>query len=229
MLGAEHEDVWLYAEALQVVDRMLCGLSLQLACSGDVWHVCEVEANGVSWHVPSQLSDGLKERQTLDVADGAAYFCDDEVIFACVAQSAHVFLYLVGDVRDDLDGASEIASATLTLHDVLVDASCGDVVGACGLYACEALVVAKVKVSLLSVDGDVALAMLIGIECAWVYVDIRVVFLNGDVVATRLQQFAEGGRDDAFAKGADHSACDKNVLCSHDVLVYIYDYYVICA
>ncbi len=41
--------------------------------------------------------------------------------------------------------------------------------------------------------------MFVGVECTWVDVDVGVELLNGDLVATSLQQLANTGGDDAFA------------------------------
>ena len=190
VFGSEDKDVWLDAKRLQVVDGVLCRFCLQFTCSSYEGHVGEVYAHSILLQFPSQLAYGFEEGKALDVSDGTSYLCDDEVVLPCVAESLHVALYLIGDVRDDLYGASEVTATALSLHDILVDASCGDVVGTCGLYACEALIVSEVEVCFLSVDGDVALSVFVGIECAWVNVDVGVVLLDGDAVAACLQEFA---------------------------------------
>ena len=162
---------------------MLRRLGLQFASGSDKGDIGEVDADSILLQFPSELAYGLKEWQALYVADGTTDFSDDEVILARVAQCPHVAFDFVGDMRDDLDGAAEVSATAFTLHDVLVDAASGDVVGACGLDASEAFVVSEVKVSLLSVYGDIALTMLIRIECAGVDVDIWVILLDGDAVA----------------------------------------------
>ena len=37
-------------------------------------------------------------------------------------------------------------------------------------------------------------------------------FLNGNLVASCLQQFADGGRDDSFAQRTDHTTCHKDIF-----------------
>jgi hypothetical protein len=49
--------------------------------------------------------------KAFDVADGAADFYDDDVI--CVAYGLDRLFYLVGDVRDHLDGVSEVIAPPL--------------------------------------------------------------------------------------------------------------------
>ena len=75
---------------------------------------------------------------------------------------------------------------TLTIDDSLVDATCRNRIITGGMNACKTLIVAQVEVSLHTIDGHVALAVLIGVQRSWVDVDIGVEFLNGDLKATRL-------------------------------------------
>ncbi len=87
-------------------------------------------------------------------------------------------------MRDNLNRFPQIIATAFLVDNRLVDSSGGDVVGLCGLYACETFVVPEVKVSLMSVDCDVALAMLIRVEGARVDVDVWVKFLDSHSVAS---------------------------------------------
>jgi len=84
---------------------MLGGLGLQLAGGGDVGHQREVhEHRLVGAALDPQLADRLEERQRLDVADGAADLDDADV--EARGGGVDAVLDLVGDVRDDLHGAT---------------------------------------------------------------------------------------------------------------------------
>ena len=72
---------------------------------------------------------------------------------------------------------------------------------ASGLDVCKALVMTKVEVRFHTVCRHVALAVFVGIECTWVDVDVGVELLNGDLVATSLQQLADTRGDDSFPEG----------------------------
>ena len=156
-------------------------------------------AHGVATQFPFELSDGFKEGRAFDVADGAADFGDDEVVLARFAEVLHALLNFVGDVGHDLNGFAEVVAAALLVDDGLVDAARGHAVFAGGLYAREAFVVAEVEVGLHTVDGDIALAVLVWIECSRIDVDVRVKLLDGDVVASCLQELTDRRRDDAFS------------------------------
>ena len=75
---------------------------------------------------------------------------------------------------------------------------------------------AEVEVGLHAIDGDVALAVFVGVEGAGVDVDVGVKLLDGDFEATCLEQFADAGGDDAFAERGNDTACDEDVFGSHD-------------
>ena len=45
---------------------------------------------------------------------------------------------------------------------------------------------AEVEVGLVPIDGDEALAVFVGVECPWVYVDIWVELLDGHPITARL-------------------------------------------
>ena len=53
----------------------------------------------------------------LDIADGAADLDDEHVRFVRVSDGANRHFYLVGDVRDHLDGLAEIIPAAFFLND----------------------------------------------------------------------------------------------------------------
>ena len=186
LLSAEHEDVGLDTDALQFLDGVLCRLCLQLAGSLEVGHISKVYADSALAEFPFQLTDCLHERCTLDVTDGTTDLRDDEVIVVLLPEELDIALDLVGDMWHHLDGLAQIVTATLLVDDALIDASCCQGVGFGSLNACESLIVSKVEVSLHAVNGYIAFTVLIGIERSWVDVDVRVKFLDGDVVASCL-------------------------------------------
>ena len=79
----------------------------------------------------------------------------------------------------------------------------------------------KVEVCFHTVNGYVALTVLIRIESARIDIDIRVKLLNGDVVASGLQKLADRRRDDSFTKRRNHTASDEDILSfCHDVIFF---------
>ena len=215
VLGAQHQDVGLDAFLLEQFHAVLGGLGLEFLGSADVGDIGEVHTDAAAPQFPSQLPDGLDEGQCLDIAHGATNLGDDEVILAGGAQQLDVALDFVGDMGDDLHRLAQVVAAAFLVNDALVDASRGHIVGSGGLDVGEALVVPQVQVSLMAIDGDVALAVLVGVQRARVDVDVGVKLLAGDTIATREQQACNARRDDAFTERRYHAAGNKNVSCFH--------------
>ena len=191
VLGAEHEDVGLNTEALQLLDGVLRGLRFQFAGGGEIGHVSEVHAHGISAQFPFKLANGLEEGQAFDVAHRAADFRNHKVVVVFLAEIEHVALNLVSDVRDYLNGLAEVVAAAFFLDDALVDAPRGDVVVARSLNARKAFVVTEVEVGFLPVVGNVALAVLVRVKRPRVNINVGVELLNGNVETSGLQQFAD--------------------------------------
>ena len=128
---AQDDDVRLDADAAQLLDRVLGGLGLELAGGGQGGQQRHVDVQDVGPpDVLAHLADGLEERQALDVADGPADLDDDDIGIAVAGDATDPLLDLVGDVRDDLDGAAEVVAAALLGDDRLVDAAGRDVAAA---------------------------------------------------------------------------------------------------
>ena len=78
-LGPEDKDVGLYAVALQFLHRMLRGLGLQFTSGFQIRYIGEMHANGIAPQFPLHLTDSFQIRRTLNVADGAPDFGNDEI------------------------------------------------------------------------------------------------------------------------------------------------------
>ena len=130
--------------------------------------------------LPTELTHSLKEWQRLDVAHGTAYFGDDIVVVAGIAEIFHATFDFVGDMRYYLDGLSEVVAAALLVNHALIDTAGGHIVCTRGMHICKALVVTEVEVGFMAVFGHITLAVFVGVEGARVDVDIRVEFLDSD-------------------------------------------------
>ena len=67
----------------------------------------------------------------------------------------------------------------------------------------------------MPIIGDIAFAMLVGVQRAWVDIDVGVELLNRDAVATCLEELTEGGSYDPLTQGGDYAPRDEDVLCFH--------------
>ena len=122
VVAAQDDDVRLDADAAQLLDRVLGRLGLELAGRRERRQQRHVDVQDVGpADVLAHLADRLEERQALDVADRPADLDDHDLRVAVARDAADALLDLVGDVRDDLDGAAEVVAAPLLGDDRLVD------------------------------------------------------------------------------------------------------------
>ncbi len=195
----------------QVAHAVLRRLGLELAGGADERDERQVDVERVlAPDVLAQLADRLEERQALDVADRAADLDEHDV--DVLGDGADAVLDLVGDVRDDLDGAPEVVAAALLLDDRQVDLPGRPVVVPGRDLIGEALVVPEVEVGLGAVVGDVDLAVLVRAHRPGVDVDVGVELLQGDLVAVALEQRADRGGGEALAERRHDAAGDEDVL-----------------
>ena len=191
LLRAQHEDVGLNTDALQFLHTVLRGLRLQFARRLEIGDIGQVEVDGTAAQLPLHLPDRLEERRRLYVADRTADLRDDEVVVVFLSEQLDVAFDFVRDVRHHLDGLAQIVATAFLVDDALVDASGGHGVGLRGLDAREAFVVPEVEVGFHAVHRHVALPVLVGVQRPRVDVDVRVEFLDGDVVAPCLEELTD--------------------------------------
>ena len=84
--------------------------------------------NGVLMsHIVLELTDGLQERLTLDVAHGAAHLDDGDMCFILIEIAVKTTFDLVGNMGDNLHGASAVIAAALLVQNRPVDFTGGDI------------------------------------------------------------------------------------------------------
>ena len=109
-------------------------------------------------------------------------------------------LDLVGDVRDDLHGATEVITATLLGDHRRIDLAGRDIARLAQRDIDEALVMTEVEIGLSAVVGDEHLAVLIRRHGARIHVEIGVELLHPDVEPARLEDRADRCGGDSLAK-----------------------------
>ena len=94
-------------------------------------------------------------------------------------------------MRHHLNRLAQIVAVTLAVDYRFIYAARRDTVVPCGVDASKALVVAQVEVGLKTILGDIAFAVLVGVQRPGIDVDVGVELLNRDLVATCLQQLTD--------------------------------------
>ena len=82
-----------------------------------------MNVDGVLAHLPTQLTNGFHERRTLNVTDGTANLSDDEVVMIFLTEQFHVALDFIGDMRNHLNGLTQVITATFLVDDGFVDST----------------------------------------------------------------------------------------------------------
>lgn len=103
-------------------------------------------------------------------------------------------------MRNDLHRAAQIIAFALFGKQGGVDASCRHVVAAPGIYAGEALVMAQIQIGLRAVFGDKHLAMLGGVHCAGIDIEVGVKFAQAYFKTARLEQRGKACRREPFTQ-----------------------------
>ena len=103
-------------------------------------------------------------------------------------------------MRNNLDSLTQIVAPSFAVYHRFIYATGCYTVVSCGTYTRKPFIVPQVEVGLKTILCHVALTVLIGVQCPWVNIDIRVELLNRHLVAACQQQFADAGRNDSLSK-----------------------------
>ncbi len=101
-------------------------------------------------------------------------------------------------MRHNLDCLAKICAFTLFVYYSVIDFSCSHIVCLGSVHPKETLVMTKVEVRFGTVLRDIALSVLVRIQCARINIDIRVKLLNRNPEASRLEKLCKGCGNDAF-------------------------------
>ena len=207
-VGPAHQHVRLDADRAQFLDGMLGRLGLDLTSRRDIGHQGQVHEEDIfAPHLDAHLTDRLKERQGLDVADRASDLDQRYVRITGAAQDA--LLDFVGDMRNHLHCATQIIATSFLADDVVVDLPGGEIVVPPHGGADETFVVPQVEIRLRTIVGDKHLAVLKRTHGAGIHIDIGIQLDHRDLQATGFKQSTEGGRGNTFAEGRHNAARNK--------------------
>lgn len=162
-------------------------------------YVGEVDVEGVFCSdVVFELAGGLDVEFVFYVADGAAYFEEDDVRSFLFCDALPPVLDGVGHVGDELDGFAEVVSFSFFFADGGEDFSHGEVPGALARDAEESFVVAKVHVDFAAVVENEDFSVFDGVHRSRVDVEVPVAF-HGDDAVVGGEKVADARRRDSFA------------------------------
>ena len=148
--------------------------------------------------VNTNLANGFHERQTFDVAHGATNLNQNHVSLGSLGNLMNAPFDFVGDVGNDLNGATQIIATSLAGDHIGVYFAGGDISHLVQVDVDEPFVVAQIQVGFGSVFGNEDFAMLVGGHGSGIDVDVGVEFLHSDADATGFEQTPQRGRGHPF-------------------------------
>ena len=193
---------------------MLGRLGFDFTRGGHVWHQGQVHKQRVfTTDIHRQLANRFKERQRLDIANGAADFYQHHIMAFAARQ--HALFDRVGDVRNNLNGGPQIVAATLFAQDIRVNTARGEVVATGHLGANETLIVTQVQIGFSAVFSNEHFPVLDWAHGARIDVDVRIQFHHGHVKPAGFENGCEGSCGNAFTQRGYDPAGHKNIVRCH--------------
>ena len=205
------------ADAAQCGDGVLRRLGLELARRREVRHQGDVqEEDVVTAHFVADLAGGLEEGQGFDVADGATDLGDHHVGAVSVGvrlrHRQDAALDLVGDVRDHLNGVTQVFTAPFLGDNRRIHLARGHIRPPGQVAVEEPLVVPDVEVGLGAVLGDEHLPVLERVHRPGVDVEVGIELLHRDLQPACRQQLSKAAGGQALAERRRNAATDEEVL-----------------
>src|SRR5258707_12961303 len=115
-----------------------------------------------AFHVFAHLAHGRQEWLVFDIANGTTGLDDYHIRVGMTGDVMPAIFNFVGDVRDNLNSATQVFSAALLANDSCIDLASSHIIGLAGWLIGKTLIVAEVKIGLCSIIGDKDFAMLVG-------------------------------------------------------------------
>src|ERR1700730_16881737 len=95
-------------------------------------------------HFPLQLPYRLYKGQGLNIPHSTPYFRNNYIIFLALSQQEHPTFDFIGDMRDNLNGFTQVSSFSFLVYYGLINSSGGNVVRLGSEYAQETFIMPKV-------------------------------------------------------------------------------------
>ena len=214
------QNIRLKAHALQLFDAGLCRFRFQLLGCFQIRNQGHMDQNGIFMaYVVLELTDGLQERLTLNIADGSAYLYNSDPVLVLLFGPIEPALDLICDVRNHLYGAPAVISVTLFLQNRPVNFTGGHVGIFIQAFINKSLIMTEIQVCLRTVVGNKNLAVLNGVHRTRVYIDIGIKLLHRHLITSGFQKTAQRSCRNSLAQTGNHTACHKYIFYCHHIFL----------
>ena len=189
LVAAQNNDIRLHTHTLQFPNGVLCRLGFVLIGAPEERNQCHMDEQTVlSAHLQGDLTDCLQKGLGFNITDGTSDFRDDNIGIGLLAYPVDKLFNFVGDMRDDLNGGTQIFAFAFLIQNIPVHFSGGKIGILVQVFVNESFVMAQVKVGFCTILSDIDFTMLVGAHGAGVYIDIGVKLLRGHFQTSGFQQ-----------------------------------------
>ena len=212
-LGTAHNNVRLNPHSLQLFDALLGRLGFQFSGSLQVRDQGNMDQRAVARPlVMHKLTDCLQERLALNISDRTTDLNNGNAVLIDIFGAVKSAFDFICDMRNDLHGSPAVITVTLFLQNRPVHLPGRHIGIFVQALINKTLIMSQIQVCLRSVIRDIYFSVLNGIHGSRINIDVRIKFLHGNLVASGLEQTAQGSRSDALSEPGNYSACDKYVF-----------------
>ena len=192
MIRAANQNIGLNTDRAQLFHRMLGGFGFGLTRGRNVRHQSKMHKHSaLRAHFYFQLSDRFKKRLRLDITNGTADFYQRHI--KTTGASHNATFDLISNMRDYLNGATEIVTPPFFANHILIDAPAGEVVALGHGSTNETLVVTQVKIRLGAIFRHKYFTVLEWAHGPGIDIYIRIQFQHCHLEATRLKNGRQRG------------------------------------
>ena len=171
--------------SLQFLDTLLRWFCLHLPGCFQIRNQSHMDQNRILMtDFMLKLTDGLQKRLAFDITYRTANFDNSDSLFIrkfCTVETAFNFIC---NMRDNLNSPSAVIPMSFFLKNGPVNFTGCNIGIFIKAFINKAFIMSKVKVSFCTVVCDEYFTMLDGIHCTWIYINVRVKLLHGDLIAS---------------------------------------------
>ena len=130
--------------------------------------------NIATTHIFAHLANSFQKWLALDITYRTSYLYNNYISVRTTSNIMYTIFNFIGDVRDYLDGSTQIFSPAFFANHRGIYLSCGDIIGLVGWFISKTFIMAEIKIGFCAIISNKDLAMLIRRHCAGINIDVGV-------------------------------------------------------
>ena len=168
------------------------------------------------------LSYSLDKRIRFHIPDRSAYFRDNNIGISIIGNAVNSVFNFVRYMRYYLNGMSKIIASSLLIYNRHENFTGSNVAADIETFVYKSFVMSQIKIGFRPVVGYKNLTVLIRAHSSRIIVNIRVKFLNGNLITAVFKQSPERRGGNSFSEAGHDSSRNKNKLRLHNNFSFLY-------